>query len=191
MMPQQIESAIRDMCSDAMSQAVAALAEKYSFNADEAIRFLDVDTLKIVRKSGPIVSTKDEKTKKATKANNADKPKRAKTGYLLYADDVRQETKESLISELEKDAKLKPQDVVKSIALQWKSETQDVRDEWNAKAKTPVTSDDDEAEVEVEVAKPKVAKPKVAKPKVVEPEVVEPEVVEPEETSDDDVDDEE
>ena len=191
MMPQQIESAIRDMCSDAMSQAVAALAEKYSFNADEAIRFLDVDTLKIVRKSGPIVSTKDEKTKKATKANKADKPKRAKTGYLLYADDVRQETKESLISELEKDAKLKPQDVVKSIALQWKSETQDVRDEWNAKAKTPVTSDDDEAEVEVEVAKPKVAKPKVAKPKVVEPEVVEPEVVEPEETSDDDVDDEE
>ena len=191
MMPQQIESAIREMCSDAMSQAVAALAEKYSFNAEEANRFLAVDTLKIVRKSGPIVSTKDEKTKKATKANKADKPKRAKTGYLLYADDVRQETKESLTSELENDDKLKPQDVVKAIALQWKAETQDVRDEWNAKAKTPVTSDDDEAEVEVEVAKPKVAKPKVAKPKVVEPEVVEPEVVEPEETSDDDVDDEE
>ena len=195
MMPQQIESAIREMCSDAMSQAVAALAEKYSFNAEEANRFLAVDTLKIVRKSGPIVSTKDEKTKKATKANNADKPKRAKTGYLLYADDVRQETKESLTSELENDDKLKPQDVVKSIALQWKSETQAVRDEWNAKAKTPVTSDDDEAEVaKPKVSEPKVAKPKVAKPKVepkVEPKVVEPEDVDDVVTSDGDESDEE
>ena len=181
MMPQQIESAIREMCSDAMTQAVAALAEKYSFNAEEANRFLAVDTLKIVRKSGPIVSTKDEKTKKATKANKADKPKRSKTGYLLYADDVRQETKESLTSELENDDKLKPQDVVKAIAVMWKAETQDVRDEWNAKAKTPVTSDDDEAEV----AKPKVVEPKVAKPKVAKPKV-EPKVVEPEETSESD-----
>ena len=41
------------------------------------------------------------------------------------------------------DEKLKPQDVVKAIAARWKGEDQEVRDEWNAKAKTPVTSDDE------------------------------------------------
>ena len=42
MMPNQIESGIRDMCNDAMSQAVAALADKYSFDAEEANRFLAI-----------------------------------------------------------------------------------------------------------------------------------------------------
>ena len=36
MMPQSLDS-IRDMCTDAMIQAVAALAEKYNFDAEELI----------------------------------------------------------------------------------------------------------------------------------------------------------
>ena len=144
MMPTQIESAIREMCADAMTQAVAALAEKYGFDADEANRFLAETEVKIVHKRGP--SPKAEKeTKKATKAkaDKADKPKRGKTGYLLYADEVRAEVKAELEAELGDDEKLKPQDVVKAIAARWKEEDQEVRDEWNAKAKTPATSDDD------------------------------------------------
>ncbi len=67
MMPTQIESAIREMCTDAMSQAVAALAEKYGFDAEEANRFLSNSDVKIVRKRGP--SPKKEKEgKKETKA---------------------------------------------------------------------------------------------------------------------------
>ncbi len=121
MMPQQIDSAIREMCSDAMTQAVAVLAEKYGFDAEEANRFLATDTLKIVRKRGPAVSPKEEKTKTSprsgkAKADKVDKPKRSKTGYLLYADEVREEVKEELIAELGDDEKLKPQDVVKAIA---------------------------------------------------------------------------
>ena len=144
MMPTQIESSIREMCTDAMTQAVAALAEKYGFDADEANRFLAETEVKIVHKRGP--SPKAEKeTKKATKAkaDKADKPKRGKTGYLLYADEVRAEVKAELEAELGDDEKLKPQDVVKAIAARWKEEDQEVRDEWNAKAKTPATSDDD------------------------------------------------
>ena len=144
MMPTQIESSIREMCTDAMTQAVAALAEKYGFDADEANRFLAETEVKIVHKRGP--SPKAEKeTKKATKAkaDKADKPKRGKTGYLLYADEVRAEVKAELEAELGDDEKLKPQDVVKAIAVRWKEEDQEVRDEWNAKAKTPVTSDDE------------------------------------------------
>ena len=144
MMPTQIESAIREMCTDAMSQAVAALAEKYGFDAEEANRFLTNSEVKIVRKRGP--SPKKEKEgKKESKAkeDKSDKPKRGKTGYLLYADEVRAEVKAELEAELGEDDKLKPQDVVKGIAARWKAEDQEVRDEWNAKAKTPVTSDDE------------------------------------------------
>ena len=143
-MPTQIESAIREMCTDAMSQVVAALAEKYGFDVDEANRFLNTTDVKIVRKRGPSPKA-DKATKKSNKAkvDKSDKPKRGKTGYLLYADEVRAEVKAQLETELGDDNKLKPQDVVKAIAARWKEEDQEVRDEWNAKAKTPVTSDDE------------------------------------------------
>ena len=132
------------MCTDAMSQAVAALAEKYNFDADEANRFLGETEIKIVHKRGPSPK-KDKEEKKATKSkpDKTDKPKRGKTGYLLYADEVRTEVKMQLEAELGDDEKLKPQDVVKAIAARWKEEDQEVRDEWNAKAKTPATSDDE------------------------------------------------
>ena len=161
MMPTQIESAIREMCTDAMSQAVAALAEKYGFDAEEANRFLSNSDVKIVRKRGPSPKKeKDGKKESKAKADKGDKPKRGKTGYLLYADEVRAEVKAELEAALDDGEKLKPQDVVKAIAARWKEEDQSVREEWNAKAKTPVTSDD-----EAEAEKPKAEKPKAEKPK--------------------------
>ena len=140
MMPQQIDHAIREMCSDAMSQVVVALADKYGFDAEEANRFLGSSEVKLVRKRGPSPkAVPEEKTKgktKTTKAtNDSPKAKRGKTGYLLYADEVRVETRAELEAELEEGEKLKPQDVVKAIAAKWKAEDQEVRDEWNAKAK--------------------------------------------------------
>ena len=163
MMPAQIESSIREMCSDAMSQAVSVLAEKYGFDAEEANRFLADSDVKIVRKRGPSPKKDKETGKSKSKAKpDADKPKRGKTGYLLYADEVRPEVKAELESELEDGEKLKPQDVVKAIAARWKAEDQEVRDEWNAKAKTPSTSDD-------EAEKPKADKPKAEKPKAEKP----------------------
>ena len=145
MMPQQIELAIREMCSDAMSQAVAALADKYGFDLEEANRFLAEADVKIVRKRGPSPKPDKDSKKEAKKEakSKTDKPKRGKTGYLLYADEVRAEVKAELLAELSEDEKLKPQDVVKAIAARWKAEDEDVRAEWNAKAKTPATSDDD------------------------------------------------
>ena len=131
MMPNQIESAIRDMCADAMSQAVAALAEKYGFDTEEANRFLAADTFK------------EEKTNTSprgkTKADKADSPE-VVTMLLqvLYADEVRAEVRELLISALSEDEKLKPQDVVKAIAARWKDEDEEeeARGEWKAKATT-------------------------------------------------------
>ena len=142
MMPAQIESSIREMCTDAMSQAVSVLAEKYGFDAEEANRFLADSDVKIVRKRGPSPKKDKETGKSKSKAKpDADKPKRGKTGYLLYADEVRPEVKAELESELEDGEKLKPQDVVKAIAARWKGEDEATRADFNARAKTPVTSD--------------------------------------------------
>lgn len=171
MMPSQIDSAIREMCADAMSQAVAALAEKYGFDADEANRFMASSEVKIVRKRGPSPKA-DKETKKATKtkSDKPDKPKRGKTGYLLYADEVRAEVKAELEAALDEDEKLKPQDVVKAIAARWKEEDQEVRDEWNTKAKTPATSDDEVEKPNALIAIPaKAQKPKAEKPKAEKP----------------------
>ena len=152
MMPSQIESAIRDMCTDAMSQAVAALAEKYGFDADEANRFLETSEVKIVRKRGPSPKKDKESAKDSkSKADKSDKPKRGKTGYLLYADEVRAEVKAELEAELADGDKLKPQNVVKAIAARWKAEDQAIRDEWNAKAKTPVVSDEESETTKTQV----------------------------------------
>ena len=152
MMPQQIDQAIRDMCGEAMSQAVVALAEKYGFDAEEAHRFLGSSEVKLVRKRGPspktvVAETTKGKAKKTKATPDTNKPKRSKTGYLLYADEVRAETRDELEAELEDGDKLKPQDVVKAIAAKWKAEDQAVRDEWNLRSKTPPSP---EVEVEVE-----------------------------------------
>ena len=139
MMPQQIDAAIKEMCADAMSQAVAALAEKYGFDSEEANRFLASSDLKIVRKRGP--APKAEKAN-APKADKESKPKRAKTGYLLYGDEVRDEVRADLESKLKDGEKLKPQDVVKAIAARWKDEDQEVRDDWNQTAKDLVSGEE-------------------------------------------------
>ena len=159
MMPQAFDQALREMCGDAISQAVAALAEKYKFDLEDATRFLELDSMKLVRKRGPSPKKTEEKPEKATKAKkekatkakkekDENKPKRAPTGYLNYSKDVRAAVKAELTAALEDDEKLKPQDVVKEIALRWKALDQETRDEWNEKAKTPATSSADNSDAE-------------------------------------------
>ena len=148
--------------------------------------------MKLVRKRGPSPkTTPDEKTK--PKKAVGDKPKRGKTGYLLYADEVRAEVRAELEAEVAEGEKLKPQDVVKAIAARWKAEDQDIKDEWNAKAKTPQTSDD-EAAKEVPASPPKKekkdkkekAKPEPKKKAEPEPKKKAPEVQQVEELSSED-----
>jgi hypothetical protein len=150
MMPQAFDQAILEMCGDAMAQVVSALSEKYGFDADEASRFLELESIKIARKRGPSPKksedkpvTKAKKAKKEKKDEKEDKPKRSPTGYLLFSKDARASVKEELTEKLGEDEKLKPQDVVSAIAVRWKALEQEERDEWNSKSKTPVTSDEE------------------------------------------------
>jgi len=149
MMPQEFDVAIKAMCGDAVAQAVAILAEKYGFDLEDASRHLGQDELKIVRKRGPSPKKAEDKTvaksKKATKAKSDDpekpKVKRGPTGDLLFAGDVRPEVRTEMELVLGEGEKLKPQDVVREIAIRWKALSEDERAEWNTKAKTPVVSD--------------------------------------------------
>ena len=160
MMPNTIDTTIRDMCEDAVAQAVATLSERHGFDADEALRDLNLGDLKIVRKRGPS-PTGEKKTKV-----KSDKPKvkRGKTGYLLYADSVRSAVKAELEAELEEGTKLKPQATVSEIAKRWKAEAAEVRADWNDQSKelnsaasSPQASDT-ESVAESDAPKPVVAK---------------------------------
>ena len=141
-MPQEFDQAVRAICGDAIAQAVAKLAEKYEFDAEEATEFLDLGSLKIERKRGPSPKKTEEKTKpkKSTKTKKDEsdepKPKRPPTGYLLYSKDVREEIKTDLTEALDEDEKLKAKDVVVAIAARWKALDQEERDVWNTRAKS-------------------------------------------------------
>lgn len=141
-MPTQIESAIKSMCTDAMNQAVSVLSKQYGFNLDEATRFLS-DSGITIQNSAPH-STKSESKRKSKP--KSDKPKRAKTGYLLYADFMRPTIKAQMESELADDEKIKPQDIIKQIAASWKILNDDEKAKWQADAKANASSSDDDSE---------------------------------------------
>ena len=135
MMPTQFDQAIKAMCAEAVTNAVEALAAKYGFSAEEATRELNLGDLKLQRKRGPSPKAEKPVAKKAKE----DKPKRAKTGYLLFADDVRAEVRAEL--ELFETGKLKPQDVVREIAVRWKALSDEERQEFQLRAKAAVVGE--------------------------------------------------
>lgn len=161
-MPIAIQGAIQSMCEDAISQAIAALSEKYSFDAEEARRELNLS--KITVKAGS-ATTKG----KSKQTDDKPKTKRGPTGYLMYTASMRPEVKAELEAALEEGEKLKPQAVVTGLAAKWKALSDEERTEWNdkAKASTPAQSESEEEKPAKKETKPKAeTKSKVeAKPK--------------------------
>ena len=157
-MPIAIQGAIQSMCEDAISQAVAALSEKYSFDAEEARRELNLS--KITVKAGS-ATTKG----KSKQTDDKPKTKRGPTGYLMYTASMRPEVKAELEAALGEGEKLKPQSVVTQLAAKWKALSEDDRAEWNEKAKasSPAQSDSEEEKAEPKAKTESKAKAK-AKP---------------------------
>ena len=79
MMPTQIESAIREMCTDAMSQAVAVLAEKYGFDAKEAMTACQLSEIKVKKSANRVKG----EGKVRTKSKGETKPKREVPAFPL------------------------------------------------------------------------------------------------------------
>ncbi len=146
MMPSGFDDAIRSMCLDAVGQAVAVLAAKYGFDAEEAQR--DVSELKLMRKRGPSPK-KEKKEKKEKKASDDSKTKRPKTGYLLFQAKTRAEVVAALTEELEDGAKLQGKDVIRGIAAKWKALSVEEQKDWKQRAKdaaTPEVSEEEEVQ---------------------------------------------
>ena len=132
MMPIAIQSAIQSMCQDAIGQAITHLADKYNFDPDEARRELNIDNIQIL--SAPDKkSTKSSSTKKLT--NNNSESKRGKTGYLLYTNEIREKVKSEMQAVASPDEKIKPQAIISELAIRWKKLPDDIKTQWNDKAK--------------------------------------------------------
>ena len=154
-MPNALNQALSEVAQQSMAAAVQQLAAKYEFDQEEAMRHLNLSDVKLVKKRGPSPKTKEEKEatkaakKAATKAEKKaakkgksssdedEKPKvkRGKTGYLLFADEVRAEVKVELTELLEDGAKLLGKDVIKEIAVRWKALDEEEQEAWKEQAK--------------------------------------------------------
>ena len=64
-----------------------------------------------------------------------DKPKRAKTGYLLFVDHMRDQVKEDLTADLAEGEKLDGNALTCAIAALWREQDKETKEEWQARAK--------------------------------------------------------
>jgi len=139
MISAQHDNAIQTMCFDSMIQAVNTLADKYGFDAEEARREFNLDDIKIVHNKRVPADKKEKEEKKAKRAArkeaNKDKPKRKPTGYMLFSQNARPETKALMEAALTEGEKLMSKLVTVELGKQWTALEQSVKAEWNAKAK--------------------------------------------------------
>ena len=141
-LPSAIDESIRACCADAVSQAVAALAAKYHFDAEEAERDLNLGQLKLQRKRGPAAK---KSVAKASKGSDDETPKtkRAITGYLLFSREMRPEVKDAMTAELGEGEKLMSKSVVTELAAQWKALEESEQLGWKARAAAEAVSDEE------------------------------------------------
>ena len=74
-----------------------------------------------------------------------DKPKRAKTGYILFADHMRDQVKEDLTADLAEGEKLHGRAIgratMSAIAALWREQDKETKEEWQARAKEQAAVD--------------------------------------------------
>ena len=156
-MPAISESSLKAAFTEyATTSLLPALAKKYGFDVEEEVRSLNLDDLKVNKKT-----SKGGKAKKT----EGDKPKvkRGPTGYLMFTKDARPAVKEAMEAELDEGVKLKPQLVVTELAKRWRELSDDEKAIWNEKAKTAKTPPSSDGEDEA--PKPKETKKETKKAK--------------------------
>ena len=141
--PPALTSAIEQLNAQTMMACADALAAKYGFDSAEAKRFL--------ASSGGSPSKGKGKTKGKAKvveasADGVVPKKRQQTGYLLFASEMRPTVKSEMAAELDEGSKVKPQEVVKELAVRWKALTAEEQGEWKDRAKTPPASSSTDSE---------------------------------------------
>lgn len=145
--PQQVVTALAarwKQLSDEEKEEWNSKAKPASTSDDE-LPAQDTEVVKPVEKkaSGKKPVEKPASKTADKKADKGETSKKRQSGYLLFGKEMRKDIKEALEAELEEGEKLKPQAVVTEIAAQWKALSDDEKEEWNAKAATPQSSDAD------------------------------------------------
>ena len=82
------------------------------------------------------------KEKAKSPADEEPKKKRAANAYLVWANANRAEVKAKMQAELEEGEKLKPTDVTKQLAANWKALDDAEKAEWKAKAEAEQSGED-------------------------------------------------
>ena len=135
-MHQQITKATNSTNTMAMTiEQLTKMVETLNKRIDELEKMNGVVAEPLEEKKG------GKKEKKEKKPVDPNKPKK-RSGYLIYSNSVRAEVKEQLIAE---GGEGKPKEVVQAIAAKWKELSEEEKAVWNNKAKTPPTSEDEEA----------------------------------------------
>ena len=143
-LPTVIDATIKTICQQTVAEVVTVLAAKHGFDADAAMLDLNLEDMKVVRKSTSppkVARTKTAKSKAA--ASDEDKPKRPKTGYQLFSDAARSATMATLKQDLAEGEKMPKGALMSALGALWKGLIEDERAEWNVKAKSPPPSDDE------------------------------------------------
>lgn len=122
--PASLQTALTTVTNAAVSHAIAELADKYGFDAEEAGRDLKI----------PDVNFKPGKATKGFKKNGEPKKKRGTTGYLIFSKEQREEVKKEMEAQLDEGEKLQPKLVVKRLAELWKGLTGVEQAVWNKRA---------------------------------------------------------
>ncbi len=120
-------------------ECVRILAEKYGFDAKEAISVVMSATVSESAPTKKQVAAEKKAAREEKKAKKADKPKRAPTGYILFGMDERATIKVDLPD-------LKGKDIMVEIARRWKLLDDDERYDWNSMAKTASVNESDNEE---------------------------------------------
>ena len=150
--PAALHTAIASITKQTMDASATALAEKYGFDPAEAQRFLESLPVPEQTESKKTKGKGKGKAKQtvvdsgSAEASDGVKPKvkRAQTGYLLFASEMRPNVKEEMTASLEEGAKVMPQAVIKALATRWKALEPSEQEEYKQRAKTPPVSSDGE-----------------------------------------------
>ena len=160
-----VERAVLAMVNLEHWRIVQILAEKYSFDADEAMECLEV--VRVEKKEvtprkpkeddKPVKAKSEPKGKGKAKKDDSDEPKakKAKTGYLLFCDAARASARAKLEREAEESdgEKVMAKHVVTLLASAWKDLDEEDQALWKERAeaiKAGRGDDLDELVVELE-----------------------------------------
>lgn len=123
---------------DKKVEKVDKKVEKADKKSEKAEKKVEKAEKKAVKKSSKSDSDKSDSDK-----SDADKKPKKKNGYILFGNSVRAEIKQRLIDELPEGEKLKPGNLMSEVAKAWKNLSDEEKADWDAKVKTPDSSDVD------------------------------------------------